>query len=130
MKILRDLEVGAVKSIEVILRLFLAEKLAKVKDAALYLLYGRFFEPLNTFSLFPQAELDRLLRHGILAQTMLLAATPVALIFPAVRPCVNSEPVFLVILVVTFIHSTVLPGVYSRSMHIIVEPFALVLTAI
>ena len=63
MKILRDLEVGAVKSVEVVLRFFLAEKLAKVEDTALYLLDGRVLKPLDALAFFPQPMLDRLLRH-------------------------------------------------------------------
>ena len=55
---------------------------------------------------------------------MLLAECPIALIFPAICPLVDTIPVLLVQTIVAFVASSVAPLVLPMAMHVVIKPLA------
>ena len=55
---------------------------------------------------------------------MLLSVFPHSVVLPTIGPCVYSETFFFVIVVVSFVHSPVLPRVNTVAVHIVVQPGA------
>ena len=88
-------------------------------------------EPFDPLAVLPQAELHLVIfRNNIGAETVLFALVPITFIAALISPCVDSEAVLLVVFVLAAVHPSVIPDVNSHALHIIVEPFALVLTAV
>ena len=88
------------------------------------------FEPLDALSFFPKAEFCGLARHDVGAKAVLLAAAPVAAVSAPVGPRVDAVAVLFVILVLTAVLSAVLPCVHTDAVHIIIDPFSLILASI
>jgi len=88
-------------------------------------------EPFDTFAIFPKTKLDfAVLGDEIGAETVLLALVPETFIATLISPGVDTKAMLLVILVLTTVHSAVVPDVNSHAFHVVVEPFALVLAAV
>lgn len=94
-------------------------------------LHLRFVEPLDTFAVLPKSKLNFIiLRDNISSKPMLLPFVPVAFVAALVSPSVDSKSVLLVVLVLAAIHATIVPDVDTHPLHVVVEPFSLVLAAI
>ena len=90
-----------------------------------------FVEPFYPLAVLPQTELHLVIfGNDVCAETVLFTLVPIAFIAALISPRVDSEAVLLVVFVLTAVHSSVIPDVNSHALHIIVEPFALVLTAV
>ena len=61
---------------------------------------------------------------------MLLALVPETFIAALICPRIDSESMLLVILVLPFIHPTVIPYVDAHTLHVVVQPLTLILAAI
>ena len=128
MKFVRDIESGKLVNVEAALSLsevhFVVE-LAISNFAVLII-----FKPLYSLSFLPKAELSRLSWHVVGAEAVLLSAAPVSRVGSAIGPSVNAISVLLVIFILTPILPSILPSVHADAVHVIIDPFTLVLTAI
>jgi hypothetical protein len=55
--------------------------------------------------------------------TMLLPIFPLARILPPVCPSIDAKAIFLVIVIFTFVATTVWPSEYALAVHVVVLPF-------
>lgn len=55
----------------------------------------------------------------------LLSVGPFALVLASICPGISAEPMFLVILVVSFVTTSIAPCIQAFSMHVIVQPLTL-----
>ena len=86
-------------------------------------------KPLDTFPVFPEAELGAhlvaffaWLSDDIFAEAVLLATAPVALVASAVCPFVDAVTVLFVVLVLSFKAAAISPPVLAEPIHIVVFP--------
>lgn len=94
-------------------------------------LHLRLVEPLNTFAVLPETKLDFVVfRDDVGSQAVLLALVPEAFIASLIGPSVYSEPMLLVVLVLTPVHAAIVPDVYPHALHVVVEPLALILAPV
>ena len=128
MKFVRDVESGELVNVEAALSLaevhFIVE-LAISNFAVLII-----FKPLYPFAFLPEAELGRLAWHIVGAKSVLLTTAPVPRVSSAIGPCVDAIPMLLIVLVLSAILSAILPSVHADTIHVIIDPLTLVLTAI
>ena len=90
-----------------------------------------FVEPFDPLAVLPQAELHLVIfRNNIGAETVLFALVPIAFIAALISPRVDSEAVLLVVFVLTAVHPSIVPDVNPHALHIVIEPFTLVFTAV
>ena len=88
-------------------------------------------EPFNSLAIFPETEFDlAVLGNKIGTQAVLFSLVPVSLVAAPVRPSVYSKAMLLVIFVLALVHPTIVPDVNAHALHVVVEPFTLVFTAI
>ena len=76
----------------------------------------------------PLSRLSVLADHFALAFS--LAVRPLTLEYAAIGPFVLAKPMFLIVLVLSFIAAAVLPNMNTISMHLIQLPLSLILPAI
>ena len=88
-------------------------------------------EPFDPLAVLPQAELHLVIfGNNIGAETVLFTLVPIAFIAALIGPRVDTESVLLVVFVLATVHPSIIPDINSHALHIIVEPFTLVLTAV
>ena len=97
-----------------------SEEKSEVFLTSLYLLDEVVLEPLYTFALLPETILEACVLSFIDSETVLLAAHPLTKVQAAVCPLVNTIPVFLIILILAHVASTIGPGINSHTVHIII----------
>jgi hypothetical protein len=61
---------------------------------------------------------------------MLLASVPISFIVTTICPGVNTKSVLFVVLVLTLIDTPIIPDINTHALHVIFKPFAFVPTAI
>lgn len=89
-----------------------------------------FVEPFDALALLPETALGGLTWNAVGAEPVLLPAAPVAGVGAAIRPCVYSVTVFLVVFILAAVLTAILPGVDADAVHIVVDPLSFVLAAI
>ena len=89
-----------------------------------------FTEPLDSFTVVPEAYPHFTVGEHVLTLPVLLAIGPIALVLAAISPLVDPVAMLLVELVETLILAPIFPDVGAVSMHVIVEPLARILPSI
>ena len=88
-------------------------------------------EPLDSFAVFPQAELLSVFRGDLVdSQPVLFAMVPVAFVLTTVLPSVYAKSMFLVIKILSVVGPTIIPLINTHALHIVVLPLALVASAV
>ena len=107
------------------------EELCVIKLLVVDVLYLSVVEPFNALAVFPQTILQlAVFRDHVGTQPMLLTPIPKPFIAATVCPCVNAEAMFFIIFILALIHTTVVPDVNSHALHVVVEPFTFVASAV
>lgn len=75
-------------------------------------------QPCNSFSMLPQPCSFYLVYIFIYSLAMLLTVLPLSSILSSILPRIYTEPMLFILLVFTFVSSSIRPAKYSLSMHV------------
>lgn len=128
-KVCRFVKRGLRKDFSSWLSLF--EKCCWIHLLSIYCPNLLFIEPFFTSAIFPKTILEFVfLFDKVGADAMLFSHVPITTILAFIGPCINAVPVLFVVLVLSFVFSSVVPDIYPHTWHVVIEPLSLVLATI